>query len=97
MQSRYIKGEVIHAGDTDREIVFGFVSCSCRACERAGKAKLCGRVKEECLSTLGVRMVRCTPGLVVPLRFFCYLNRFVCLFHTDRCYLWRGLFVLLCF
>ena len=27
----------------NREIGFGFVSCSCRACERAGEAKLRGR------------------------------------------------------
>ena len=30
----------------NREIGFGFVSCSCRACERAGEAKLCVRVRE---------------------------------------------------
>ena len=30
----------------NREIGFGFVSCSCRACERAGKAKLRGRVSD---------------------------------------------------
>ena len=35
-----------------QEIGFGFVSCSCRACEREGEAKLCGRVRGECLSTL---------------------------------------------
>ncbi len=28
-----------------REIDFAFVSCSCRACERAGEAKLRGRVR----------------------------------------------------
>ena len=32
------------AADPNREIVFGFVSCLCRACVRAGEAKLCGRV-----------------------------------------------------
>ena len=38
---------------SDREIDFDFVSCSCRACERAGEAKLCGR--ERCASlTLGL-------------------------------------------
>ena len=31
--------------DPNREIGFGFVSCSCRACERAGEAKLRGRVR----------------------------------------------------
>ena len=29
----------------NREIDFDFVSCSCRACERAGEAKLRGRVR----------------------------------------------------
>jgi len=29
----------------NREIDFAFVSCSCRACERAGEAKLRGRVR----------------------------------------------------
>ena len=43
-------GEIIDAGDPNREI--GFVLCLCRACERAGEAKLCGRVREQCLSTL---------------------------------------------
>ena len=31
---------MISAVDPSREISFGFVSCSCRACERAGEAKL---------------------------------------------------------
>ena len=31
--------------EPNREIGFGFVSCSCRACERAGEAKLRGRVR----------------------------------------------------
>ena len=31
--------------ESNREIGFGFVSCSCRACERAGEAKLRGRVR----------------------------------------------------
>ena len=33
--------------DPNREVGFGFVSCSCRACVRAGEAKLCGRVRGE--------------------------------------------------
>ena len=32
-------------GLSNRQIGFGFVSCSCRACERAGEAKLRGRVR----------------------------------------------------
>ena len=31
--------------EPNREIDFAFVSCSCRACERAGEAKLRGRVR----------------------------------------------------
>ena len=41
-------GEIVDAVDPNQEIGFGFVSCSCRACERAGEAKLCGRVREQC-------------------------------------------------
>ena len=33
------------AAPRNREIDFAFVSCSCRACERAGEAKLRGRVR----------------------------------------------------
>ena len=33
------------AAPPNREIDFAFVSCSCRACERAGEAKLRGRVR----------------------------------------------------
>ena len=36
----------------NREIDFAFVSCSCRACERAGEAKLHERV-EECSLNAG--------------------------------------------
>ena len=38
-------GKIIGSADPNREIGFGFVSCSCRACERAGEAKLRGRVR----------------------------------------------------
>ena len=31
---------------SNREIDFAFVSCSCRACERAGEAKLRERVRD---------------------------------------------------
>ena len=33
------------SAEPNREIGFGFVSCSCRACVRAGEAKLRGRVR----------------------------------------------------
>ena len=39
--------------DLNREIGFGFVSCSCRACVRAGEAKLRERVRDDALSSLG--------------------------------------------
>ena len=43
-------GEIINAVDPNREIGFGFVSCSCRACVRAGEAKLRGRVRQGILN-----------------------------------------------
>ena len=55
-------GEIIDAGDPHREIGFGFVSCSCRVCERRGEAKLCGRVREQCFPTLGLEMERSAPA-----------------------------------
>jgi len=62
----------------NREIGFGFVSCSCRACERAGEAKLCGRVREQCFPTLVPRMVRCSaaPAVLWGFRFCCYAHGF---------------------
>ncbi len=39
-------GSADHCCDPNREIGFGFVSCSCRACERAGEAKLRERVRD---------------------------------------------------
>ena len=69
----YIYREIIDAGDPNREIGFGFVSCSCRACERAGEAKLCGRVREQCLSTLaGPQNENVLRVRVFLLRFCCY-------------------------
>ena len=47
-----IEGKSSTQETPNREIRFGFVPCSHRACERAGEAKQCGRVREECLSTL---------------------------------------------
>ena len=43
-------GGIIDAVDPNREIGFGFVSCSCRACVRA---KLCGCVREVLLNAGG--------------------------------------------
>ena len=69
---------------------FGSVSCSCRACERAGEAKLCGRVRWECLPTLAPRTVRCIcgGGALVSTCGFCAFAamriRFSVYFHTDR-------------
>ena len=39
--------------DPNRGIGFGFVSCSCRACVRAGEAKLRGRVGDVLLNAGG--------------------------------------------
>ena len=65
------------SGVPNREIGFGFVSCSCRACERAGEAKLCGRVRGECLSTLGVSILTFpAPAVAVCFAFCCYLHGF---------------------
>ena len=47
--------------DPNREIGFGFVSCSCRACVRAGEAKLRERVRDDAFSSLVARTARCTP------------------------------------
>ena len=46
----------------NREICFGFVSCSRRACERAGEAKLCGCAREQCSPALVPRTVRCVAA-----------------------------------
>ena len=45
--------------DPNREIGFGFVSCSCRACVRAGEAKLRERVRDDAFSSLVARIARC--------------------------------------
>ena len=66
--------------EPNREIGFGFVPCSCSACERAGEAKLCGRVRGECFSTLGVSVLTFPPAVVgswvSPFRFCCYAHGF---------------------
>ena len=46
-------GGIINAVDPNREIGFGFVSCSCRACVRAGEAKLRGRARGDVLPNAG--------------------------------------------
>ena len=45
----------------NREIDFGFVSCSCRACVRAGEAKLRGRARADVIPTLVALLARCAP------------------------------------
>ena len=40
---------------------------------RSSEAKPCGRLREECLSTLGLRMVRCFPLAVVDVFAFLLL------------------------
>ena len=93
-------GEIIDAGDPNREI--GFVSCLCRACERAGEAKLCGRVREQCLSTLatGPQNENKCSGLGCSFCVFAvirYTYSWVFyFFRTDCCYA-HGLFDLFLF
>ena len=66
------------------------------ACERAGEAKLCGCLKEGCLSTLGLRMVRFSPPAAVG-PFACLLL-FVCfLFDVIKWLLFVSFFARLCF
>ena len=48
--------------DPNREIGFGFVSCSCRACVRAGEAKLRERVRDDAFSSLVAILARCAAG-----------------------------------
>ena len=49
--------------DPNREIGFGFVSCSCRACVRACvRAKLCGCVREVFLNAGGPNGKKCDSG-----------------------------------
>ena len=40
------------SAEPNREIGFGFVSCSCRACVRAGEAKLRECVRDDAFSSL---------------------------------------------
>ena len=86
-----------NAVDPNREIGFGFVSCSCRACERAGEAKLCGRVRGECLSTLGVSILTFpAPAVVVAFAFLLLCAWVLRLFGTVSCYV-HGFFDLFAF
>ena len=55
--------------DPNREIGFGFVSCSCRACVRAGEAKLRERVRDDAFSSLVAILARCAAGGPVALDF----------------------------
>ena len=49
--------------DPNREIGFGFVSCSCRACVRAGEAKLRERVGDVLLNAGGSNgNIDCSSG-----------------------------------
>ena len=53
--------------DPNREIGFGFVSCSCRACVRAGEAKLRERVRDDAFSSLVAILARCAAPPPVAL------------------------------
>ena len=55
--------------DPNREIGFGFVSCLCRACVRAGEAKLRERVRDDAFSSLVAILARCAATPPVALDF----------------------------
>ena len=61
----------------NREIGFGFVSCSCRACVRACvRAKLCERVREVLLNA-GVQNGEFSSGAgVLSFHFWCHCGGF---------------------
>ena len=81
--------EMINSVDPNREIGFSLVSCSYRACERAGEAKL--------VSMLGFRIVRSSaPAVVVAMAFFAVICMVFNFFHTDRCYLCVCVFDVMC-
>ena len=76
------------------------------SCVRAGEAKLCGRVRGECLSTLGVSILTfpaaaaaaaaAAPAVVVPFAFLMLYSWVLRLFGTDCCYA-HGFFDILLF
>ena len=49
---------MVGSADPNREIGFGFVSCSCRVCVRAGEAKLRERVRDDAFSSLVARILK---------------------------------------
>ena len=57
------------SANPNREIGFGFVSCSCRACERAGEAKLRGRVGDVLLNAGGSNGKNSDSGVGCTLAF----------------------------
>ena len=71
---------IYHCCDPNREIGFGFVSCSCRACVRA--CEVAWARKGHASSTLESRMVRCpppptaTPVGISPWHICCYTHGF---------------------
>ena len=86
-------GEIVDAVDPNQEIGFGFVSCSCRACERAGEAKLCGRVREQCFPNACAQNGKMFcggggggSGSAVVFAFLLLCSCFFWLFDLFRCY-----------
>ena len=55
-------GGIIGSADPNWEIGFGFVSCSCRACVRAGEAKLRERMRGTCLLNAGEENTKMFSG-----------------------------------
>jgi len=54
------------SADPNREIGFGFVSCSCRACVRAGEAKLRERVRDDIFCIAGGHIWKISSAVLPP-------------------------------
>ena len=82
-------GGIIGSADPNREIGFGFVSYSCRACERAGEAKLRVHVGHDapyagaCISKIGDFAPACHFALALLLLYAWVLS----IFFNSCCYM----------
>ena len=76
---------IIGAGDANREIGSGFVSWSCRSCERAGEAKLRGCVESSVGQRWGPEQKK-GAALFVFLCFCCWVRVFCILSHGSLPY-----------
>ena len=91
-------GGIIGPADPNREIGFGFVSCSCRACVRVGEVKLRERVSDAASHRWGLERqdVRLRPLAVVVYRHRLMLyTRVFSILLISLCYTQGFCFVLL--